>query len=121
MCSHFPHYAEPDKLLKCWANYESPKLWRYWPGPINRMEKHLFFAGFVILFSAQLIFLVMGSDRQLLVVYLVSLVWFWSKLITFLYSQSMNIACPLNRVSENDRQDFFQRNPSVAQAWRWKK
>jgi hypothetical protein len=38
MCSHCPHYAEAGRLLKCWANYGSPKLWAYRPGPMCRME-----------------------------------------------------------------------------------
>ncbi|MCP4694968.1 MAG: hypothetical protein GY859_43475, partial [Desulfobacterales bacterium] len=29
MCSHCPHYAEEGKSLKCWANYSSPKIWKY--------------------------------------------------------------------------------------------
>ena len=121
MCSHCPHYAEPGKSLKCWANYGAPKLWNYRPGPMSGMENFIFFAGFVILFGIPLVFLVLGSEWFLLVVYLFSLAAFWSTLITFLCSQCMNFACPLNHVSDVNRQTFFERNPSVAQAWRWKK
>ena len=35
MCSHCPHYAEPGKSLQCWANYGSPRLWKYRPGPMT--------------------------------------------------------------------------------------
>src|SRR5210317_1216007 len=24
MCTHCPHYAEPSKTLRCWANYGAP-------------------------------------------------------------------------------------------------
>jgi hypothetical protein len=43
MCSHCPHYAQPEiKSLKCWANYGSPKLWRYNPGPMSSSEKFIY-------------------------------------------------------------------------------
>ena len=43
MCSHCPHYAELGTSLKCWANYGSPKLWKYRPGPMAIAEKIIFF------------------------------------------------------------------------------
>ena len=30
------------KTLKCWANYGSPKLWKYRPGPMSLAEKTVF-------------------------------------------------------------------------------
>ena len=46
MCSHCPHYAEPGtKSLQCWANYGSPRLWKYCPGPMAREENIFFFVG----------------------------------------------------------------------------
>ena len=120
MCSHCPHYAEPGNSLKCWANYGAPKLWRYRPGPMSKTENFLFFSGFILVFGMPLIFLILGAAWFLLVVYLFSLAAFWSTLITFLCSQCMNFACPLNHVSKANRQAFFERNPSVAQAWDWK-
>ena len=42
MCSHCPHYAEPGSSLKCWANYGSPKIWKYRPGPMTLIEKIVF-------------------------------------------------------------------------------
>jgi len=29
----------------------------------------------------------------------------------------MNSACPLNRVKDKVRRDFFERNPKIARAW----
>jgi len=121
MCSHCPHYAEPGKSLKCWANYGSPKLWRYRPGPMSAMENTLFFAGFAVLFGIPLVFLILGSAWFLLSLYFATLAAFWSTMTIFLCSRCMNFACPLNRVSETDRQIFFSRNPSVSQAWGWEK
>jgi hypothetical protein len=36
---------------------------------------------------------------------------------TYLCSQCMNFACPLNRVDEATRRAFWARNPRVARAW----
>ena len=35
LCSHCPHYAEEGASLRCWANYGSPKLFKYRPGPMS--------------------------------------------------------------------------------------
>lgn len=74
MCSHCPHYAEPEsKSLQCWANYGSPKLWKYRPGPMSRNEKWLFFAGLILIAGYPLIFLVVGNQWLLLAVFMVTL------------------------------------------------
>ncbi|MDA3917214.1 MAG: hypothetical protein PF690_09600 [Deltaproteobacteria bacterium] len=38
-------------------------------------------------------------------------------LSTFLCSQCMNFACPMNRVKDEVRRDFLKRNPIIAKAW----
>jgi hypothetical protein len=117
MCSHCPHYAESDSSLKCWANYGSPKIWRYRPGPMSLIEKIIFFGGFVIIWGYPLLFLISGLQWFLLIVYVLSVAGFFMTLKTFLCSQCMNFACPLNAVEDEIRRDFFYRNPEVAKAW----
>ncbi|MBW2092816.1 MAG: hypothetical protein JRI34_11945 [Deltaproteobacteria bacterium] len=117
MCSHCPHYAEPGSSLKCWANYGSPKIWKYRPGPMSFLEKFFLIAGFAVIWGFPLIFLVREALWFLLTVYVISSVGFFLTLKIFLCSQCMNFACPLNSVSEAVRQEFFSRNPEVARAW----
>lgn len=117
MCSHCPHYAEPGNTLKCWANYGSPKLWNYRPGPMSFVEKFLFFGGFAIIWGYPLIFLLMGMQWFLLIVYIISAVGFFMTLKIFLCSQCMNFACPLNGVIDSVKQEFFKQNPDVAKVW----
>jgi hypothetical protein len=117
MCSHCPHYAETGNSLKCWANYGSPKLWKYRPGPMSLMEKTAFFGGFAIVFTYPLIFLAQGNQWFLLIVYAITLIGFFTTLRTFLCSQCMNFACPLNTVHNRIRRLFFEQNPEVAKAW----
>lgn len=118
MCSHCPHYAEQGKSLKCWANYGSPKLWKYRPGPMSFWEKVIFFIGLALIWGYPLFFLIYDFQWLLLIVYLVTAASFFLTLRMFLCSQCMNFACPLNTVPIDVRQDFLERNPRIAQAWR---
>lgn len=117
MCSHCPHYAESLTSLRCWANYGSPKLWKYRPGPMTIIEKAIFFGGFAVIWGYPLPFLILGKQLFLLVVYSMTTIGFFLTLINFMCSQCMNFACPLNRVDENARGRFFAKNPIVAKAW----
>ena len=117
MCSHCPHYAEADRWLKCWANYGAPKIWRYRPGPMTLWEKAVFIGGFIMVWGYPLGFLLYGSQWLLFATYVVSTIGFFLTLRTFLCSQCMNFACPLNRVDEKVRDLFFKRNPEVGKAW----
>jgi hypothetical protein len=117
MCSHCPHYAESITSLKCWANYGSPKLYKYRPGPMTIIEKIVLFGGFAIVWGYPLPFLFLGEQPFLLVVYSMTTIGFFMTLINFMCSQCMNFACPLNRVDEKVRSQFFLKNPIVAEAW----
>ncbi len=117
LCSHCPHYAEPDKTLKCWVNYGSPKLWRYRPGPMTRMEKGIMLGGFAIIWGYPLAFLIAGLLWLQLCFYILSVIVFFMALKTLLCPRCMNFACPLNTVAEKTRKKFFRRNPELAHAW----
>lgn len=117
MCSHCPHYAEPGKSLQCWANYGSPRLWRYRPGPMTLAEKIVFATGLVLVFGYPFVFLLAGPQWFLLVVYVLAVVSFYLTLRRSFCSECMNFACPLNAVDEGVRRDFFKWNPTIARAW----
>ncbi len=117
MCSHCPHYAEAPGTLKCWANYGSPKIWKYRPGPMSVAEHVVFFSGLALVWGYPLYPLMAGSQWTLLIVYIATVAGFFTTLRMFLCTQCMNFACPLNNVAEPVRNDFFKRNPAVARAW----
>jgi len=117
MCSHCPHYAEEGSTLRCWANYGSPKIWKYRPGPMSTGENVVFFAGLGIVFIPPIGFLVAGGMWFLLLLYLLLSTAFAVSLNRFLCSKCMNFACPLNAAPEPVRVAFFERNPGVAEAW----
>ena len=81
------------------------------------IEKIIFFGGFAIVWGYPVPFLIFGRQLFLLTVYLMTTSAFFMTLKTFLCSQCMNFACPLNSVNEEKRDQFFNRNPSIAIAW----
>ena len=117
MCSHCPHYAEPGKSLQCWANYGSPRLWKYRPGPMTTVEKIVFESGILLIMAYPLVFLLAGLQWFLLAVYLLTTAGGYVTLRRSYCSQCMNFACPLNNVNEKIRAEFFKRNPVIARAW----
>lgn len=119
MCSHCPHYAEPEiGSLKCWANYGSPKLWKYRPGPLPVMEKFVFYSGICVIMGMPFIFIILQKRYLLLIIYTV-LIILWKIRLKILYcNHCINFACPFNNVDAEVKNQFFIKNPSVRKAWR---
>lgn len=117
LCTHCPHYAETTGTLRCWANYGSPKLWRYRPGPLSGLEKAVLWGGFLAVWGYPPAFLLVGKQWLLLMAYMLASTGFFFFLKRFLCSQCMNFACPLNEVGETARKAFFTLHPQVAEAW----
>ena len=118
MCSHCPHYAEEGSTLKCGANYGSPKLWKYRPGPMSTTENVVFFIGLAAVFGYPLGFFVVSGEWFLLTLYFLLNAMFFVTLRKFLCSRCMNFACPVNVVPDPVRELFWKRNPRVEKAWK---
>jgi len=80
-------------------------------------EKIIFFLGFALVWGYPLFFLIVDVQVFLLIVYILTVAGFFMTLQSFLCSQCINFACPLNRVTNEVRRDFFERNLEVARAW----
>jgi hypothetical protein len=112
LCAHCPHYAEPGlKTLKCWANYGSPKVWKYRPGPMNRLEKRVFIVGATIIFlyPFSTIFLLKSTAWMitLATAYLALMINWYVVMRRFYCPKCMNFSCPLNRVGGEAREKFL--------------
>lgn len=119
MCSHCPHYAEPGtNSLKCWANYGSPKIWKYRPGPMSIIEKTIFISGLLIIFSPPIFILSIQKSYLFLALYVVLLIAWKIALRTFYCKKCINFACPFNVVDDKTRNEFFDKNSAVKKAWR---
>lgn len=118
MCSHCPHYAEPGtRSLQCWANYGSPKVWKYRPGPMTQVEKVIFFTGLGLIVGYPLAFLLASSQWLLLALFCVAVSGMAALMGRSMCARCMNFACPFNSVDREVREAFFARNPVVARAW----
>jgi hypothetical protein len=119
MCSHCPHYSEPDTgTLKCWANYGSPKYWKYRPGPMSLNEKAIFYLGFIVIFIYPVIFFILENSYILLGLYVISIIIFKLLLNKYYCSCCINFACPFNNVDKEIRNIFFSKNSIVEIAWK---
>lgn len=119
LCSHCPHYAEPGlHSLKCWANYGSPKLWKYHPGPLKAWEKVVFVGGGCIIFILPMAAAVLSGVYVLLAISVVLVIAWVFIMGRFYCLRCMNFACPFNRVPKDVRDCFFNHNPTVAGAWK---
>lgn len=119
MCSHCPHYAEPGtKSLQCWANYGSPKLWKYRPGPMSTKEKVMFFSGLVLIAGIPLVVILLGMVWLWLILFIVSVLTMGTLMSNFMCNRCTNFACPFNHVELKMRKAFFDRNPTIANAWK---
>ena len=122
MCSHCPHYAEPSlKSLHCWANYGSPKIWKYRPGPMSFIEKLVFLIGLFWILLYPLGFLLFNKLYVYGSIYTIALIIWKVLLRVFFCSRCINPACPFNAVKSTVRNDFIEKNPMMKNAWHSKK
>ncbi|MBN2851241.1 MAG: hypothetical protein JXQ23_00735 [Clostridia bacterium] len=118
MCSHCPHYAEPEtKTLTCWANYGSPKLWKYRPGPMSLTEKFVFFSGLVIIIMYPSLIMTISEQFILLTVFVLYAMIAVFLMHLFMCRRCMNFACPLNSVPKDVKDKFMSHNSIVCHAW----
>jgi hypothetical protein len=119
LCSHCPHYAETEiKTLKCWANYGSPKLWKYRPGPMSFSEKIVFILGALVLWIYPVFFVILSKNYTVLVIYLIFSIGFVYLLRKSMCTKCINFACPSKKVDILTREKFFKHNPEIGDAWK---
>jgi len=134
LCSHCPYWANGSSKLNCWAYPNTPKYWKYRPGPMNTIEKSLLiiFFAFIFIFPVLImlysIWLIIGSSIQFS-----SLVLFGAAAMAagtfftglqFLYimqhyfcRKCVNFSCPLNHVKADVVQAYLQKNPVMKKTW----
>jgi hypothetical protein len=134
LCSHCPYYAENSKILHCFANHGTPKLWHYHPEPLNRFEKISSIAGFFIFGGFPLLsqghgilFLAVHYKEYALVALLgligiavatlLTAISFFSVLSIYYCPNCVNFSCPLNRVPQSMVDEYLERNPVMKEAW----
>ena len=117
MCSHCPHYAEPGHNLKCWANYGSPKLWRYRPGPMSTTENIIFIGGLTVIVGLPTAVFLLHAEWAILLLFSFALTIAILFMRTTMCAHCINFACPFNGVDSKIKSSFMDMNPSIASAW----
>ena len=136
LCSHCPHYAKEGRTLRCWALRGMPKLWKYHPEPASALEKRtmLIFGGVIDLapiafalygFYVLLLDWLAGSVNLIILASLVGLT-----LVFFALAAAFdrmlrggackictNFSCGMNKVPDDLRREFLEKNPTMKEAW----
>lgn len=113
LCTHCPHYNRSSRIMKCWANYGLPKLWRYRPEPINKAEKTILISGFFLVFGYPAIFILLFENPGILILYLFTVAMFFILMRKFNCSRCINFSCPFNGVKESVKEEFRRYNPLI--------
>ena len=135
LCSHCPYYNRKGKLLYCQSSkHGMPKIWRYKPGPPNRIEKGvtiigiIFFLGFpTIAISTGLGFFwfkgIIVEIWKLSIILVLDVLTVISGFI-FIFglkknvcSKCINFSCPLNTVPKEFVDAYLRKNPVMREAW----
>ena len=110
LCTHCPHYNESSYILRCWANYGVPKLWRFRPQPMNFFEKAILISGFIFVWGYPIIFISLTNNWILLGGYFFSVVLYFILMYQFNCIKCINLSCPLNRVNIKVKEEFLKNN-----------
>jgi hypothetical protein len=135
LCSHCPYYAQEGRILHCLANHGTPKLWRYHPEPMNKVEKDLLLllavlflllipgavCGYDIWYfaanGAQYGIAALAAAISLAAVVYASLFAFCVVMVKNVCSNCVNFSCPINRVDKKRVDAYLMKNPVMRKAW----
>jgi hypothetical protein len=108
LCRHCPHYAEQGFLLRCHANSGLPKIPRFDPRQMNKVERVVWLVYVAVLFMYYVPFFVMSQQWLLLgLTTWAGIVWAWTVQRTQC-TRCYHLSCPVNRVPEEVRRVFFK-------------
>lgn len=121
LCNHCPYYAnDSEKVLHCPIDKGKLKTGNYEPGPASIAEKVQFIVGASMLIAFPIPFLLFYN---LIIPLLLSIMGIFLWILSLqlkICTECINFSCPLNRVSEEIRNEFLKRNPVIKKAWEQK-
>jgi hypothetical protein len=131
-CSHCPYYAGKGKILHCSENIFSPKIWKFHPEPINKIEKMITIICFSILGLYPLILELNslwivynsanGTFLMLTLIYvflgnLFVILLFYYIFLSLYCTHCVNFSCLFNKVPKINVDEYLKRNPVMKNAW----
>ncbi|MBN1801636.1 MAG: hypothetical protein JW891_09040 [Candidatus Lokiarchaeota archaeon] len=118
VCNHCPYYAnDSQRSLHCAVDRGKLKTGRYDPGPMSKSEKIQFLIGAFTLFGYPIPFLII-DQLWIPLAFLLGGTTLWFVVIQLkVCTDCVNFTCPLNRVPKPIREQFFNKNPMIKEAW----
>jgi fatty acid desaturase len=133
-CSHCPYYAGKNKRLDCPGNNIFPKIWKYHPEPMNRYEKFGSAFGFVLIGGIPLFLLLYSiwfflsnnpNASWIVIIALIGVIlaiilsfsMFYTLFLFNFCKRCINFSCMFNKVSKENVDEYFKRNPVIKKAW----
>lgn len=114
LCRHCPAYAEPGFFLRCHANWGLPKIPKFDPRPLTRIEKTVFVLYGAVLFLYNVPFFFVSHQWLLLA-------WSTLALLTAAWTVSRtqctrcyHVSCPFNRLPPEARRVLHENYPAFA-------
>ena len=117
LCRHCPHYAEQGFLLKCHANSGLPKIPRFDPRPLKKVEIVTWLLYVAVLFLYYVPFFIIGEQWLLLGLNTWALIAISWTLQRTQCTRCYHLSCPINRVPDDIREGFFKNYPEFADSW----
>lgn len=133
-CRHCPFYAENSKKLHCLALDGWPKLFKYNPKPMNKLEKGILLLFFVFLiiiptfsefyglwylythFAEFGIYVLVGMIG-ITIATILSILQIGYILVSQYCTKCINFSCLLNRTPKDVVEKYLQKNPVIKNAW----
>ncbi len=136
LCSHCPYYAKEGRTLQCWGLRGMPKLWKFHPEPASTSEKRamLIFGGIIditpLAFSlygfyvlvldwltGSVDYIILTTLGGLTLIFLLVAASFDKMLRGGTCKICTNFSCTMNKVPEDLRTEFLEKNPTMKEAW----
>ena len=117
LCRHCPHYAEEGFLLGCHANSGLPKIPRFDPRPLNKIEQVTWLVYAAVLGLWYVPFFIVSGQWLLLVITTSALIAAARTVYRTKCARCYNLSCPVNCVPDDVRKVFFENYPAFAKAW----
>ena len=116
LCRHCPHYTEEGFFLRCHANWGLPKIPKFNPGPMNKVEGIIWLLYGAVLFLYYVPFFVISQQWLLLGITTWALIAASWTVQRTQCRRCYHLSCPVNRVPEEIRKGFFKNYPQFSKS-----
>lgn len=116
LCRHCPHYAEQGFFLRCHANWGLPKIPRFSPRPMNRLEGAIWLLYGAVLFLYYVPFFVISQQWLLLGITTVALIAAVLTVRRTRCTRCYHLSCPANRLPSDVRTVFLKNYPVFSES-----